>query len=187
MPWSHPSPLDQNTQFIADDRRERLSMTERCELSGLSPKTGSTWIDRDLTRGPQGREARSRRPHTSSRHPPDHVVAAILDARRRHPSWGAKTLVSILRTRQPRWPWPARSTVCAILSRHGLVPKKRQRRAIGPPGRPTSHLDAPHAVWSADVNGHFTTGNGHYGYPLTSTDGHRRCLLGGAKPSLRPG
>lgn len=178
MPWRHTSPLDPKTQFSADYLRERLAMTERCALYGVSRKTGYNWIDRSLTHGPQGLEARARRPNTAPRHTPDHVVAAILDARRRHPSWGAQKLVAIRSTRHPPWPWPARSTVCALLSRHGLVPKKRQRRALGPPGRPTSHIDAPHAVWSADFKGHFKTGDGHSCHPLTIADGHSRFRLG---------
>jgi transposase InsO family protein len=178
MPWSYTSPLDQKTQFIADYRRDHLSMTERCELYGVSRKTGYKWIDRDLTHGPPGLEERSRWPNTSRRHTPDHGVAAILDARRRHPSWGAKKLVSILSTRHPLWPWPARSTIGDILSRHGLVPKKRQRRAIGHPGQPTSHMGAPNEVWSADVKGHFKTGDGRYCYPLPIADGYSRFLLG---------
>jgi putative transposase len=110
---------------------------------------------------------------------PDHLVAAILDARHRHPAWGAKQLVSILSTRYPRWPWPARSTICDLLSRHHLVPKRRQRRAIGHPGQPTSHMAAPNAVWSADFTGHVKTGDGRYGSPLISADGYSRFLLGG--------
>jgi putative transposase len=177
MPWSHTSPMDQKTQFIADYLRDRLSMTELCEFYGVSRKTGYTWIDRDLTHGPQGLEERSRRPRTSPRHTPDYVVAALLEARQRHPSWGAKKLVSILSARHPCWPWPARSTVCDILSRNGLVPKKRQRRAIGHPGKPISHIGAPNDVWSADFKGHFKTGDGRYCYPLTIADGDSRFLL----------
>jgi hypothetical protein len=62
MPWRHTSPLDQTTQLIADDGRDRLSVTERCALYGVSRTTAYQWIDRSLTPGPQGREARSRRP-----------------------------------------------------------------------------------------------------------------------------
>jgi putative transposase len=177
MPWSQTSPMDQRTQFIAAYLRDRLSVTELCELYGVSRKTGYKWIDRYLMHGPQGLEERSRRPSTSPRQTPDHVVAAILEARRRHPSWGAKKLLSILCKRHPRWPWPARSTVCDILSRHGLVPKKRKRRVIGHPGKPTSSIDAPNDVWSADFKGQFKTGDGHYCYPLTITDGYSRFLL----------
>jgi putative transposase len=33
-------------------------------------------------------------------------------------------------------------------------------------------------VWSADCTGHFKTGDGRSGYPLTITDGYSRFLLG---------
>jgi putative transposase len=135
--------MAQKTQFIADYVCDRLSITELCALYRISRKTAYQWIDRDLTYGPHGLEERSRRPRTSPRHTPDHVGAAILDARRRHPSWGAKKPVSILSTRDPHWPRPARSTICDILSRHNLVPKQRKRRAIGHSGKPTSSIDAP--------------------------------------------
>jgi transposase len=178
MPWSQTSPLDQKTPFIADDLRDRLAMTSLCGLYGVSRKTGDKWVDRSRTHGPQGLEERSRRPNTSPRHTPDQVVAAILEARQRHPSWGAKQRVSILSARHPRWPWPARSTVCDILNRHGLVPKQRPRRAMGHPGQPTSHIGAPNAGWSADVKGHFKTADGRDCYPLTITDGSSRLRLG---------
>src|SRR5262245_46036648 len=119
MPWRPTAPMDQKTPFIADALPDRRSMTELCDFYGVSRKTGYTWIDRSLTHGPQGFDERSRRPSHSPRPTPDDGVAAILKARPRHPSWGAKTLVSLLSPRHPRWPWPARSTVWDILSRHG--------------------------------------------------------------------
>jgi hypothetical protein len=108
--------MDHKTPFIADDRRDRVSGTDLGALDSISRKTGDTGIDRDLTHGPHGLDERSRRPSTSPRHTPDHGVAASLDARRHHPSGGAKQLVSTLRQRHPRWPWPARSTVCDLHS-----------------------------------------------------------------------
>ena len=59
-----------------------------------------------------------------------------------------------------------------------MVPKKRQRRRIGHPGRPTSAILAPNDVWSADYKGQFKTGDGRYCYPLTVADGYSRYLLG---------
>ena len=90
MPWSHTSPLEQRTPFLAAYLRDRLSVTERCARYGVSRKTGDTWIDRALTYGPPGLDERSRRPSTVPRHTPDHGVAALRDARRQPPSWGAK-------------------------------------------------------------------------------------------------
>ncbi|HSD52138.1 MAG TPA: IS481 family transposase [Candidatus Methylomirabilis sp.] len=155
-----------------------MSMTELCELYGVSRKTGYKWLDRYLRDGPAGLEERSRRPGSSPHQTPQHVVTALIEARQRHPSWGAKKLLSLLAVRHPRWPWPGRSTVCDILNRHGLVPKRRARRHIGHPGKPTSLILAPNDVWSADFKGQFKTGDGHYCYPLTVADGYSRYLLG---------
>src|SRR5919106_6747309 len=120
MPWSHTSPMDQKTPFIADDLRDSLSITERCQLYHISRKTGYKWIDRYLKYGPAGLDERSRKPNTCPRQTPDAVVAAIIEARQHHPAWGAKKLLAILTKHHPPWPWPARSTVCDLLSRNGL-------------------------------------------------------------------
>ena len=176
MPWSQTSPMDQRTQFIADYLREVLSVTELCDLYGISRKTAYKWIDRYLRQGPAGLEERSRRPNTSPNRTPDEIQHALLDARRRHPSWGGKKL--LVHKRHPHWDLPHRSTVCDILSRHGMVPKKRKRRRIGHPGKPTSVILAPNELWSADFKGQFKTGDGRYCYPLTVTDSFSRYLLG---------
>src|SRR4030095_13877185 len=94
------------------------------------------------------------------------------------PQWGCQETPAIVHQRHPRWDLPGRSTVCDILKRHGMVPKKRYRRHIGHPGKPTSQILAPNEVWSADFKGQFKTGDGHYCYPLTVTDGFSRFLLG---------
>jgi transposase InsO family protein len=169
--------MDQKTQFIADYLREILSVSELCDLYGISRKTAYKWIDRYLKNGPAGLEDRSRRPHTSANHTPQEVEQALLDVRRRHPSWGAKKLLTLVQKRHPRWELPHRSTVCEILSRNGMVPKKPRRRHIGHPGKPTTPIAAPNEVWSADFKGQFKMGNGQYCYPLTVTDNFSRYLL----------
>jgi transposase len=77
--------MDQRTQFIADYLRQVLSITELCELYGVSRKTGYKLIDRYLRQGPAGLEERSRRPHVSPNRTAEEIVAAILEMRRRHP------------------------------------------------------------------------------------------------------
>lgn len=68
--------------------------------------------------------------------------------------------MTIVHKRHPRWELPGRSTVCEILKRHGMVPKKRNKRRIGHPGKPTSAILAPNDVWSTDFKGQFKTGMG---------------------------
>jgi putative transposase len=178
MPWSQTSPMDQRTQLIADYMRELRSLTELCDLYGIARKTAYKWIDRYLRHGPAGLEERSRRPNSSPSRTPDEIQHALLEARRRHPSWGAKKLLTLIHKRHPHWDLPHRSTVCEILSRNGMVPKKPRRRHIGHPGKPGSSILAPNDVWSADFKGQFKTGNGRYCYPLTVTDNFSRYLLG---------
>ena len=91
MPWRAASPMDQRTQFIADFLRDALSITELCALYGVARKTGYKWIDRYLRHGPAGLEEGSRRPRRSPNETPEEIVNAILAARRRHPTWGARS------------------------------------------------------------------------------------------------
>ena len=122
MPWRNASPMDQRTQFIADYLRDSLAITELCEHYGISRKTGYKWIERYLRQAPAGLEERLRRPRRSPKQTAEEIVTAILDARRRHPSWSGKKLLALLHKGHPRWRLPGRSTACDILSRHGLVP-----------------------------------------------------------------
>src|SRR3990172_7883581 len=103
MPWSQTSPMDQRTQFIADFLRQGLSITELCDLYGVSRKTAYKWIDRYLRQGPAGLEERSRRPHASPNRTDEEIVAALLEARRRHPSWGGKKLLALVQKRHRNW------------------------------------------------------------------------------------
>lgn len=178
MPWSETSPMDQKTQFIADVLRGGLAIVELCDEYGISRKTGYKWIDRYVKEGPAGLSDRSRRPAHSPNSTPPELVEAILTARRHHPKWGAKKLLKILSDKHPRWPWPQRSTVCEILNRNGLVPKKRRRRTIGHPGKPSTVATAPNDLWCADYKGQFKTGDGCYCFPLTVTDDFSRYILG---------
>ncbi len=74
------------------------------------------------------------------------MVTALIELRRRHPNWGAKKLLKILRTRHPRWKLPGRSGCCLILKRHGLIRRKTHRRVIGHPGKPGSLILGPNHI-----------------------------------------
>src|SRR6266516_5948387 len=135
MPWKEASSMDQRTQFIADHLRDVLSITELCGMYGISRKTGYKLIDRYLRQGPAGLEERTRRPRRAPNQTADEIVAALLEARHHHPSWGGKKLLALLHKRHPRLGLPSRSTACDILSRHGMVPRRRPRRRVGHPGK----------------------------------------------------
>jgi len=178
MPWKELSPMDQKTQFVSEYLRDSLSFTELCQRYHISRKTGYKWINRYEVEGPSGLIDRSRRPHSSPDQTPEPVRLAIIDARRRHPSWGAKKLLKLLERKDSQTAWPSRWTVCEILKREGLVREKTRRRKTGHPGKPTSVVTAPNQLWCVDFKGQFKTRDGRYCYPLTVTDRYSRYLLG---------
>jgi putative transposase len=177
MPWSEMSPMDQRLRFIADAEKRLFTVTELCRRYGVSRKTGYKWLARYEEEGPFGLYERSRRPQRCPHRTPEGIVEAILETRRRHPRWGAKKLLKLVQKKHPRWTLPARSTVCDILMRYGMIAKRRRPRRPGHPGRPTTTMCAPNMVWTADFKGHFKTRDGRYCYPLTIADGFSRYLL----------
>jgi homeodomain-containing protein len=88
--------------------------------STAAGKPGYKWIDR-YEEG-AGLSDRSRRPHSCPHETPQALVDGILEARRHHPRWGAKKLLRILRRKDPRETWPARTTVCDLLFDRQPVP-----------------------------------------------------------------
>lgn len=178
MPWKEALAVDQREQFIADYLRKAASVTELCERYSVSRKTGYKWIGRFLGDGRRGLDERTSRPHTSPRQTASDLVEAIVEARRRHPTWGSKKLLRILAKQGPDVEWPSRATVCDILKREGLVRAPSRRRKVGHPGKPMGEAGAPNQIWCADFKGQFKTRDGRYCYPLTVTDHWSRYLIG---------
>jgi putative transposase len=178
MPWEQSLPMDQKTQFVSEYLRATISFTELCDRYGISRKTGYKWIDRYQAEGPAGLTERSRRPHSSPDQTPEPLRLAIIEARHRRPSWGAKKLLKHLRSKDPQANWPSRWTVCQILRRAGLVRQHARRRKPGHPGKPISIATAPNHLRCVDFKGQFKTRDGRYCYPLTVTDRYSRYLLG---------
>src|SRR5215470_3781935 len=178
MPWSSTTPMDQRVRFIADYQRRFFSLAELCRRFEVSRKTAYKWIERYESEGASGLKDQSRRPHSCPHQTPSSVVEALLDFRRRHPTWGAKKILRVLSDRLPDWNWPSRSTCSDLLSRHGLVTAKKRRSFPGHPGRPMTPMDEPNSIWTADFKGQFKTRDRHYVYPLTVVDGFSRFLLG---------
>ena len=169
--------MDQRVQFIADYQRAVFDIAELARRYGISRKTAYKWIERYEIGGPAELVDRSRRPaHCPHRTPPA-IIAALLEVLRHHPTWGAKKLLKVVATRQPTWTLPARSTVCDLLDRAGLITAPWRRRVPTHPGRPLIPMTAPNGTWTADFKGQFKTRNGVYCYPLTVVDGFSRYLL----------
>ena len=186
MPWRETHPMDQRQQFVREARRGHDDMTTLCARYEVSRKTGYKWLARYEAGGLAALEERSRRPHHSPQATEAAVLAAILEIRRHHPTWGGKKLAVTLARRWPQLPRCAPSTIALVLKRHGLITSRVRRRALGHPGRPMSPMTEPNAVWTADFKGQFPTRDGILCYPLTVADGASRFLLAcRALPSVK--
>ena len=176
MPWRECSVTEERLRFVAR-LLEGEGMSEVCREFGVSRKTGYKIFNRYKEAGLDALCDRSRRPVRYANQLPDQVERLIVDLKQDKPHWGARKIRELLvRKLAGDVRLPAKSTVHAVLDRHGLVKRAHQRRNR-PNGTPLSAGAAPNALWCADFKGEFKLGNGRYCYPLTVSDHASRYLL----------
>jgi transposase InsO family protein len=168
--------MDERLRFVAR-LLDGEAMTDVCRAFGISRKTGYKIFTRYKEHGLQALSDRSRRPVRYANQLPPQVDSLIVSLKRDKPHWGARKIRELLvRKLAGDVRIPAKSTIHAVLHRHGLVrvAGRPRHRAIG---TPLSAGAAPNDLWCADFKGEFRLGNGQYCYPLTVTDHASRFLL----------
>ncbi len=177
MPWKESSVMEERLRFVAR-LLDGEGMSEVCRSFGISRKTGYKIFKRYKEQGVEALCDRSRRPVRYANQLPEPIEQMIVRLKKEKPHWGARKIRELLVRRVAGdVRIPAKSTVHAVLDRHGLVWRTRQRRRHKAPGTPLSEATAPNALWCADFKGEFKLGNGQYCYPLTVTDQASRFLL----------
>jgi transposase InsO family protein len=152
-------------------------MSQVCREFGISRKTGYKIFERYQEHGLDALTDRSRRPVRYANQLPQQLEGLIVRLKAEKPHWGARKIRELLvRRLNGDVRVPAKSTIHAVLDRHGLVTRggRRRHRAQGTPLSPGA---APNDLWCADFKGEFKLGNGRYCYPLTVTDQSSRFLL----------
>src|SRR4051812_17305839 len=158
MPWQGVSPVNLRMRFVTDWQRDCWTMTELCADYQIIRRTGYKWLGRHETSGPAGLRDRSSRPQHSPQATDPALVAALLAVRERHPRWGAKKLLAVVRRQDRDAAWPSRSTVCDLLKARGLVVPGRRRDRPGPGTHsPLAPIQTVNEVWTTDFKGHFRT------------------------------
>src|SRR5690606_34012667 len=122
---------------------QRASMADLCREYGISRKTGYKWTQRFLDGGVPNLVDRSRAAHHHPTAVASESVEAVLALRRRYPTWGPKKLEALLRREHPERAVPARSTISALLRRHGLVNERTPRRRTPSSTQPLAAATAP--------------------------------------------
>ena len=176
MPWKECSAMEERLRFVAR-LLDGETMTEVCRDFGVSRKTGYKIFDRYREHGLTALSDRSRRPVRYANQLPPQIESLIVRLKGEKPHWGARKIRELLvRRLDGDVRVPAKSTIHAVLDRHGLVkrigrPRHRAR------GTPLSEGAEPNDLWCTDFKGEFKLGNGRYCYPLTVTDHASRFLL----------
>ena len=182
MPWKESSVMEERLRFVAR-LLDGEAMT-RCvpgfrhipqdRLQDFQSLQGA-WAWRRST-------DRSRRPVRYANQLPQQIERLIVRLKKDKPHWGARKIRELLvRRLAGDVRIPAKSTVHAVLDRHGLVKRARQA-ALKAEGTPLSQAAAPNDLWCADFKGEFKLGNGRYCYPLTVTDQASRFILAVRSP-----
>jgi len=176
MPWKASSVMDERLRFVArllDG--EQMSLV--CREFGISRKTGYKIFQRYKEHGLEALSDRSRRPAHYANQLPAQIENLIVSLKRDKPHWGARKLRELLvRRLRGDVRVPAKSTIHAVLDRHGLVRRTGRKRPRAT-GTPLSEGSAPNDLWCADYKGEFKLGNRAWCYPLTVSDHASRFVL----------
>jgi transposase InsO family protein len=170
--------MEERLRFVAR-LLDGEGMSDVCREFGISRKTGYKIWDRYRQEGLEALTDRSRRPVRYANQLPDQIERLIVETKKGKPHWGARKIRELLvRRLAGDMRIPAKSTVHAVLDRHGLVSRARQRRAANKAtGTALSQAAVSNDLWCADFKGEFRLGDGRYCYPLTVSDQVSRMIL----------
>src|SRR5690349_10799334 len=136
MPWQECSVMEERLRFVAR-LLDGEGMSDVCREFGISRKTGYKIFARYRDEGLEALTDRSRRPVRYANQLPDQIERMIVRLKQDKPHWGARKLRELLvRKMAGDMRIPAKSTVHAVLDRHGLVRQARQRRRCKAEGTP---------------------------------------------------
>ena len=172
MPWKVGTHMSLRKEFIALAQSDGVNMSELCRRMGISRKTGYKWLRRYVQGGGHSLHDLSKRPHTSPQQTSREMEERIIALRQAHPTKGAHVLARMLRDRGYAGV-PAKSTITAILRRHGLIDEVEAAKHA-----PYVRFERaePNELWQMDFKGHIAMQH-HRCHPLTLLDDHSRFNL----------
>ena len=145
MPWKGVTVSEQRQRFLEDYQLNYYSITEFADRFSISRTTAHKWIKRYKEYGQSGFHECSRRPHSCPWQTEAAIVEEVVGLRKAHPRWGPSKLLDLMDRRDPRRELPSVSTAARILSREGLV-KRRRRYRRAHPGCPQSQPQGPNDI-----------------------------------------
>lgn len=177
MPWKETCPVTERVKLVSAYIEGRATMSELCRHYKVSRRVAYKWVARYRSEGIEGLKDRSRAPHHVPHRIGADIVELLVAAKRAHPCWGPKKLLSWLATQHPDKSFPAVSTAGDWLKKYGMVEPRSQRVRVPRFSEPFGHVSKPNDLWCTDFKGQFKTQDAQYCYPLTLSDAKSRYLL----------
>jgi transposase InsO family protein len=178
MPIEEKTLVDIREEMVVAALQQDATVTEVAAQFGISRPTVRLWRERYRQ---QGRAGLSERSHATEHcpHRTSEAVEELIVTERKRWGWGSKKLLRRLSEAHPEVEFPQRSTIDAILSRHGLVEgqKKKRRPPAVRPFAARYEPSEPAELMTIDFKGQFRLRAGRYCYPLTMVDSVSRFLL----------
>jgi transposase InsO family protein len=169
MPWLVKDLMSVRLEFVQLAMKPDCNKRELCRRFGISPTVGYKWLKRFQEGSEEGLKDYSRRPKNSPKQTQEKIERLIVDLRKEHSAWGARTLRRRLKD-LGHSQLPAISTITGILHRHGLIEPERSLAA-----QPFKRFErnAPNQLWQMDFKGHFALSDGRC-HPFSAVDDHSR-------------
>lgn len=179
VPWKDTRVvMDKKLAFWAEYQRGEFSMTQLCAAFEISRQAGYELLAKVRAEGVDGFKPHSRAPHHHPNATRPEIVAAVLRARNKHPSWGPRKLFP--GDDEPplvAGNWPAPSTIGDILTAAGLTKRRKRARQTPPYTQPLGHALGPNDLLCCDFKGWCRARDGRRCDPLTMTDAYSRMVL----------
>ncbi|MBK6464715.1 MAG: helix-turn-helix domain-containing protein [Myxococcales bacterium] len=97
MPWRERRTMNLKLEFVERAKGPDRNMAALCREYGITRETGCKWLARFEAEGYDGLDERSRRPESTPLSSAEEIAMSVVEARRKHPRWGPRKLVALLR------------------------------------------------------------------------------------------
>jgi putative transposase len=181
--------MEERIQFLIEYKNGGKTVLDLARKYGISEKTAHKWLRRMREEG----FSKTITPRSSLRKTPVERIDSgleerIVGLRKQKPRWGGKKIAERLMNCHPEYGRIHASTVSRVLTRYGLV-KKRKKSRVKNGGISTKSevINECNEIWTIDFKGDFVLGNKSKCYPLTIQDFASRYLLcchGFAEPKI---
>src|SRR5262245_52541976 len=160
MPWKACSAMEERLRFVAR-LLDGEGMSDLCREFGISRKTGYKIYNRYMDEGLEALTDRSRRPVRYANQLPEPIERMIVRLKKDKPHWGARKIRELLvRRLSGDVRIPAKSTVHAVLHRHGLVGGCLSNMACPPQSGAITACPWPRRTGSITSQGFRSSGSG---------------------------